>query len=289
MPAVRFSSNVDSFDLPVTSPRTGADRLRTDSNSTVTPEQIKALTECLHGSALQEQRCKNYSFQPVSLPASRVRDVRCEPTVPPDSPPASSSAFAFLVAVGSQLELPRKQTVSQIVRDRSSCPERSCPYETCGSRRTTILESYLDGSFEHPESIENISTLTLFNIQVHSNETSPSATPQMSHSPIMAPRSPHLDPAARSGPTPPLTPANTVEQSHDKGLQPTTSDGSFPSQEITPQDSGQEPSRIGLMHRPASSDNLSRKSTAVDESNRSHRKSMFNAGAGGQSLPVSRD
>ncbi|KAI8633417.1 Pkinase-domain-containing protein [Xylariaceae sp. FL1651] len=196
--AVRFASNVDEIDPPAVSPEGSPDKPRIDSSAT--PEQIQALTNCLHGTQLQEQRLKNYAFQPVSLPPSRVP----------------------------------------------------------------------------------------------SNDTTRSATPQHSHSP-MAPRSPHFGPN-NSGPTPPLTPAGTsADQAHGRTLQPAGFDGGFPSHEMTPQDSGQDSrpsSRFGLPHRPASSDNISQRTTAVEDqpgSSRSHRKGMFSGSAGGQSLPVSRE
>ncbi|KAI0430997.1 kinase-like domain-containing protein [Xylaria sp. FL1042] len=189
--AVRFASNVDEIGPPAT------DRPRNDSSAT--PEQLQALTDCLHGTHLQEQRAQIYSFQPVSLPPSRIP----------------------------------------------------------------------------------------------SNDTTPGATPQHSHSP-MAPRSPHFGPNG-SGLTPPLTPAGTsAEQAHNRTSRPGGSDGGFPSYEVTPQDSSQESrpvSRLGLPHRPASSDNLSQRTTAVDDrsSARSHRRGMFGMDKGGQSLPVSRE
>lgn len=43
--------------------------------SEATPEQLKALSSSLHGVKLQEQRMKGYSFEPFSLPPSRVRVV----------------------------------------------------------------------------------------------------------------------------------------------------------------------------------------------------------------------
>ncbi|GAW18884.1 hypothetical protein ANO14919_083670 [Xylariales sp. No.14919] len=185
--AVRFASNVDEIDPPV------IDRPRNDSSAT--PEQLQALTDCLHGTHLQEQRAQIYAFQPMSLPPSRIP----------------------------------------------------------------------------------------------SNDTTPGATPQHSHSP-MAPRSPHFGPNS-PGLTPPLTPAGT---SGHTALRHGGSDASFASYEVTPQDSSQDSrpvSRLGLPHRPASSDNLSQRTTVVDDrgSYRSHRKGMFGVGAGGQSLPVSRE
>lgn len=101
--------------------------------------------------------------------------------------------------------------------------------------------------------------------------------------------------------SPPLTPAGTsaVPESSQKSsgpsLPPSDSAASFDSQAITPQASGQEPKpglRIELPHRPASTDNISQKTTAVDERDdqtKSHRRSMFTGGLGGQSLPVSRE
>ncbi|KAI0525749.1 kinase-like domain-containing protein [Xylaria bambusicola] len=189
--AVRFASNVDEIGPPI------EDKPRNDSSAT--PEQLQALTECLNGTHLQEQRAQNYAFQPMSLPPSRIP----------------------------------------------------------------------------------------------SNETTPSATPQHSHSP-MAPRSPHFGPSS-SGLTPPLTPAGTsAEQAHQRTLRHGGSDGGFPSYEVTPQDSSQDSrpvSRLGLPHRPASSDNLSQRTTAVDDrgASRSHRRGMFGPDKGGQSLPVSRE
>ncbi|KAI1329744.1 kinase-like domain-containing protein [Xylariaceae sp. FL0255] len=190
-PAVRFSSNVDEIQSPVVDVHPSSNHPLTDSSAT--PEQIQALTNCLEGTQLQEQRLKNYSFQPFSLPASRVP----------------------------------------------------------------------------------------------SNDTSYSATPQQSYSP-MAPRSPRFGPST-SGPTPPLTPSGStsVDQSQ-KSLRTRGSDSQFSSQDVTPQYSGQEVPRLGLPHRPASSDNISQRTTAVEDiSPRSHRKGMFSVG--GASLPVSRE
>ena len=71
--------------------------------------------------------------------------------------------------------------------------------------------------------------------------------------------------------------------------------GGFDSQAITPQASGQDSrpdSRIGQPRRPVSSDNISQRTTAVEERDgrtSSHRKAMFSIGAGGQSLPASRE
>ncbi|KAI1405253.1 Pkinase-domain-containing protein [Hypoxylon fuscum] len=203
-PAVRFSSVVDEIDPPVATFGSPEDR----RDSSATPDVIRALTNSLQGAQLQEERLKNYSFDPVSLPPSRVA----------------------------------------------------------------------------------------------SNETTPGATPQHSHSPMGHP-SPRLSPKAPELVSPPLTPAGTsaAESTHSthrsaKSIRITSSDGGFDSQAITPQASGQDSRpaspRVGLPHRPASTDNISQRSTAVDEQDggaRSHRRSIFSIGPGGQSLPVSRE
>ncbi|KAI1450366.1 Pkinase-domain-containing protein [Annulohypoxylon stygium] len=198
-PAVRFSSIVDEIDPPIAV--FGTPEYRRDSIAN--PDLIKALTNSIHGAQLQEQRLQNYSFDPVSLPPSRVA----------------------------------------------------------------------------------------------SNETTPGATPQHSHSPMSHP-SPRLSPKAPELVSPPLTPAGTSGADSStksaKSVRILSSDGGFDSQAITPQASGQDSRpvspRVGLPHRPASTDNISQRSTAVDDQDggaRSHRKGMFSIG--GQSLPVSRE
>ncbi|KAI1076774.1 Pkinase-domain-containing protein [Whalleya microplaca] len=199
-PAVRFASAVDEIEprvAPEMSPGI-------PTNTSPATDPIRALTDSLHGAKLQEQRLKNYSFDPVSLPPSRVP----------------------------------------------------------------------------------------------SNETTPNATPQHSHSP-MDYNSPRLSPRAPELASPPLTPAGTsAVESSDKGTRVSNrplSEGGFDSQAITPQASGQDSRpltpRIGLPHRPASTDDISQRTTAVDEQDgaRSHRKGMFSIGPGGQSVPVSRE
>lgn len=109
-------------------------------------------------------------------------------------------------------------------------------------------------------------------------------------------QSPRLSPRPELA-SPPLTPAGTSATEYLKASKSGTasgSDGGFDSQAITPQASGQESrpdSRIGLPHRPVSSDNISQRTTAVDDRDgaRSHRKGMFTIGPGGQSLPASRE
>lgn len=67
-PAVRFSSVVDEIDPPFTT-FGGPDSRR---ESSANPDLIRALTNSLSGAQLQEQRLQNYSFDPFSLPPSRV-------------------------------------------------------------------------------------------------------------------------------------------------------------------------------------------------------------------------
>ncbi|RYP81082.1 hypothetical protein DL770_005993 [Monosporascus sp. CRB-9-2] len=130
--------------------------------------------------------------------------------------------------------------------------------------------------------------------RIPSNETSPSATPQHTHSPMGYP-SPRLGSKGPELASPPLTPAGTFAvESLSKGSRSPAlsgSEGGFDSQAITPQASGQEP-RPDLPKRLASSDNISPRTTAVEEregETRSHRKGMFSIGPGGQSVPVSRE
>ncbi len=110
----------------------------------------------------------------------------------------------------------------------------------------------------------------------------------------MNPQSPRVSTGGLELASPPLTPAGTSAAESARGLKlvvASGSEGGFDSQAITPQASGQESrpdSRIGLPQRPASSDNISQRSTAVEEP-RSHRKGMFTIGPGNQSLPVSRE
>lgn len=69
-PAVRFKSTVQEIDPQHTlsdSPLSPADHV-----GELTPDDIKALSHSLQGTSLQERRMKNYSFEPFSLPASRV-------------------------------------------------------------------------------------------------------------------------------------------------------------------------------------------------------------------------
>lgn len=133
--------------------------------------------------------------------------------------------------------------------------------------------------------------------RVPSNEDSLNATPQQSHSP-MSRQSPKASPRHEIV-SPPLTPSGTsgVDSASRGGTQSgnAQSDGGFDSQAITPQASGQESGpaspRIVLPHRPASAENISQKSTAVEEREgpHSHRKGMFSIGPGGSSVPVSRE
>ncbi|KAK8105891.1 HAL protein kinase [Apiospora kogelbergensis] len=72
-PAVRFASKVE--EIAPENIQSSAEPSLDDSakeTSEATPEQLKALSSSLHGVKLQEQRMKGYSFEPFSLPPSRV-------------------------------------------------------------------------------------------------------------------------------------------------------------------------------------------------------------------------
>ena len=115
----------------------------------------------------------------------------------------------------------------------------------------------------------------------------------------MSSQSPRLSARGSDLASPPLTPAGTSATESSprppKSIVLPVPEGGFDSQAITPQASGQESrpdSRIGQPRRPVSSDNISQRTTAVEDRDgrtSSHRKAMFSIGAGGQSLPVSRD
>ncbi|KAI0017484.1 Pkinase-domain-containing protein [Xylariomycetidae sp. FL0641] len=187
--------------------------------------------------------------------------------------------------------------------EREDSPEARRGSSATPEQLRALSES-LHGSSLQEQRMKNYSfePFSLPASQYPSNETTPSSTPHPSQSP-MAPRSPRLSSETRErdpGPaSPPLTPAGTsaaealAKSSKSEDRAP--SEG-FSSQAITPQASGQDlrplSPRIGLPHRPASTDNISQRTTAVDEHDdggRPHRKAMFQIGTGGQSLPVSRE
>ncbi|KAH8198120.1 hypothetical protein TruAng_007697 [Truncatella angustata] len=70
VPAVRFASKVEEFDAE--DGRRSRIEPTKDAPSNVTPEQLRALSQSLADTNLQEQRMQSFSFQPFSLPASRV-------------------------------------------------------------------------------------------------------------------------------------------------------------------------------------------------------------------------
>jgi hypothetical protein len=70
---VRFASKIEEYGddgRPKLQPSTPSPP--TIPTSVVTQDQLKALTKSLASSNLQEQRLKSFSYQPFSLPASRV-------------------------------------------------------------------------------------------------------------------------------------------------------------------------------------------------------------------------
>ncbi|KAK7956780.1 uncharacterized protein PG986_006002 [Apiospora aurea] len=71
-PAVRFASKVEEIAPGNLQSSAEPSNDSARETSEATPEQIKALSSSLHGVKLQEQRMKGYSFEPFSLPPSRV-------------------------------------------------------------------------------------------------------------------------------------------------------------------------------------------------------------------------
>ncbi|KAH7030895.1 kinase-like domain-containing protein [Microdochium trichocladiopsis] len=128
-----------------------------------------------------------------------------------------------------------------------------------------------------------------------SNETSPSATPQISNSPMGQP-SPGLSSRGHELVSPPLTPAGTLPTDSLQKARKLSGETSFDSQAITPQASGQGTGTSSP--RPSaqtqqSSESISQRTTAADDRDTSshgkHRHGMFSIGPGGQSVPTSRE
>ncbi|KAF3021975.1 serine/threonine protein kinase [Neopestalotiopsis sp. 37M] len=78
-PAVRFASKVEQYDVDGGHSRLEPTKQAPEPSATgllqnpdVTPEQIKALSQSLADTNLQEQRMKSFSYQAFSLPPSRV-------------------------------------------------------------------------------------------------------------------------------------------------------------------------------------------------------------------------
>lgn len=104
-PTVRFKSTVQEIDPQQSSTFSDDSTLsNNDPAAEVTPEEIRALSKSLQANRLQERRMNIFSFEPYSLPASRVCLTRpClenihEPAtlVPPVSSPPPSAHNSFL-------------------------------------------------------------------------------------------------------------------------------------------------------------------------------------------------
>lgn len=75
-PGVRFKSTIEEF-APDHEPSTRppmADGIRLGSPGQVTPDDIRELSNKLRACPLQERRMNIFSYEPVSLPVSRVRN-----------------------------------------------------------------------------------------------------------------------------------------------------------------------------------------------------------------------
>ncbi len=74
-PGVRFKSTIEEI-APDHAPSTSqplADGIRLGSPGQVTPDDIRELSNKLRACPLQERRMNIFSYEPVSLPVSRVR------------------------------------------------------------------------------------------------------------------------------------------------------------------------------------------------------------------------
>lgn len=75
-PAVRFKSTIEEIaahDAAATTSHPLAPGAGFDNPGQVTPEQIRELSNRLRAVPLQERRMNIFSYEPVSLPVSRVR------------------------------------------------------------------------------------------------------------------------------------------------------------------------------------------------------------------------
>lgn len=71
-PTVRFKSTVQEIDPQKSRTLSNSVHSNNDSPAEVSPEDIRALSKSLQGHRLQERRMNIFSFEPYSLPASRV-------------------------------------------------------------------------------------------------------------------------------------------------------------------------------------------------------------------------
>lgn len=81
-PAVRFASSSQEIepvqlDETSTTSRTGEQLLDVSGSG----GQLRDLSESLSGTHLQSRRMSHFNFEPVSLPASRVRELHAIPSL----------------------------------------------------------------------------------------------------------------------------------------------------------------------------------------------------------------
>lgn len=69
-PTVRFASATEEIEPQSVE---ALDAVPSEKISGQDEERLKELSKTLHGSHLQERRMSHFAFEPVSLPASRVR------------------------------------------------------------------------------------------------------------------------------------------------------------------------------------------------------------------------
>lgn len=71
-PTVRFKSTVQEIDPQQSTTLSNSAHSNNDPAAEVTPEDLRALSKSLQANRLQERRMNIFSFEPYSLPASRV-------------------------------------------------------------------------------------------------------------------------------------------------------------------------------------------------------------------------
>lgn len=224
----------------------------------VTPEDIKSLSKSLQGHRLQERRMNNFSFEPYSLPASRVRCHGFHFVLPPLPPNTMAQSMA-----------PQK------LYDRRGLTNTICLWLLIFTLYTLLEKRRM--------LIQTLKTVS------HDDE-SRDASRQQTQSSTSIP-SPRLGPRGPEVHSPPLTPAGTDGTSDTKPLD-SARDPEKPAHKrdvITPQESTQEtspkPATRRLPHRQSSEEG--KRSTSEFLGASDHRRGMFSVGPG--SLPVSRE
>ncbi|KAJ5218863.1 uncharacterized protein N7498_000962 [Penicillium cinerascens] len=230
---VRFSSVTHEIEPSLQSPE--PEKAQADTPKKTTDEELRSLARSLQSSQLQESRLRNFSFDPMSLPTSRVgsressdrsqRDGNSSyVTSPHASPPVSavqsppltpavthsregrsSESTASLNAVGranAQASAITPETSPPVISSENNGTQRSAP--TSRPSSTEQLSAKQSGSSEPPAQVSNVprhrAQFFIGTDATSSQEESPPATPRESYTPpgTITPIGEPNDPYARS-------------------------------------------------------------------------------------------